>query len=286
MTKILTMRRFGDMGRWGNQLLQYAALTAYAKERGAEFLHPPWLGESVFSGVERAKPVSERLPQYTERYDENGQPVAPEGDELLGRDFHGWAQWHTSWWTPTRREVWRQYELNERWRERMAPALEAVGRRNLVGVHLRRGDYGQGLPWDAITPTSAYLAWLERHWAKFKNPLLFVASEDRALVRDFAAYEPQTVESLGVALEAKPYPLFNYLDEDLRGGAAHRLDFLPEWILLGHCGVLLAANSTFSFTAALWGPKTPLLFRPNGATGEFQYESPWNTWPLRKDRQS
>jgi hypothetical protein len=112
---------------------------------------------------------------------------------------------------------------------------------------------------------------------------LFIATEDRELVEPFAEYSPVTVESLGVELRAEPYPRYNYLPEDIEGRQAHLLDWFPEWYALTQCDVLLAANSTFSLTAAMASRKQPKFWRPAWEWKSFVQEDVWNCLPLRLD---
>ena len=48
---MITFRRLGHLGRWGNQLFQYAGTRLYAHLNGFSCAMPPWLGVEVFSDV-------------------------------------------------------------------------------------------------------------------------------------------------------------------------------------------------------------------------------------------
>jgi hypothetical protein len=198
-------------------------------------------------------------------------------------------QFRTSWWTPERRKVWRDYQPTQAWLERLKPITEAnrYDAGTVIGIQIRRGDYGLGSCYDAITPVAWYIKWLKDHWYKFAfPPKLFIATEDRELVKPFKAYNPRTVESLGVELRAELYPLYNYLPEDVASGKAHLLDWFPEWYALTRCDILLAANSTFSLTAAMVrsaAGKPVSFWRPSWEAQGFVRESLWDCRPLRLD---
>ncbi len=280
----ISMRRLGQYGRFGNSLHQYAALSAVAQETNCEFQSPPWIGEYVFDLPNHR--VTAQLPVYQECYDSAENPLVPSPRELVGHDFYGYAQYHTSWWTPERRTVWKDaFTPSPGWQNRMLPAMaNFYGRgEERVGIHIRRGDYGQGGVYDAITPVEWYLAWLKKHWHALDNPVLFVASEDATLIEAFAGYHPETVETLGIGLQTIPYPYYSYLRQDLSSGKPHLIDFLPEWLMLRECDYLVMANSTFSFTAALCSTQAVRMFRPCIAESRFIEEDVWNCWPLRKD---
>lgn len=277
---IFTMSRLGSMGRWGNQILQYFGLREFAARNGLQFQCPTWYGAQVFDGIE-CIPVRAKTATYMEAYDLDGYPRVPERSDIAGHDFHGWAQWHTSWWHENGR-VPPVFRLLPEWADRLKPLADTLRNTQSIGIHIRRGDYGQGLAWDKRTPVRWYLDWLEQNWADYDDPIVLVAAEDRALVSEFAAYNPHTVESLGVELQAAPYPIYNYLPEDVRSGQPHLLDFLPEWWAMACCTTLVAANSTFSFTAAMAGDVAN-FYRPDCKMQCFRRESVWNSWPLRRD---
>jgi len=287
MERLITFRELGRRGRAGNSLLQRSWVKAYAAEHNASWGVAPWVGEHLF-GL-RDPPVTQKLPPFDERCESGDvhKPVLPNGDEAIGRDYAGWCQFGTAWWTPERRTVWRDYVPTQAWMNRLRPISDTFARAGTtIGIQIRRGDYNQNSPYDAFTSVGWYTAWLGEHWEAFDRPSLFVATEDRLLLDHFAPFAPETVESLGVELRAEPYPLYNYLPEDLASGKPHLLDWFPEWYALTQCDVLLAANSTFSLTAAMVrsaAGKPVSFWRPSWETQGFVEEDIWNCRPLRLD---
>lgn len=287
---LITFSQLNARGRFGNQLGQRSWIKAYATEHDASWGVSPWVGEHLF-GLQDP-PVTEALPAFEEKCESGDvhKPLPPDGDEAIGRDYQGWCQFQTHWWTPERRVVWRDYLPTQAWMNRLRPLSDTFARAGTtIGIQIRRGDYGQGSCYDAITPIGWYLDWLRSHWLGFQTllrPLLFVATEDRDLLDEFASYAPETVESLGVELRAEPYPLYNYLPEDVASGKAHLLDWFPEWYALTQCDILLAANSTFSLTAAMVrsaAGKPVSFWRPSWEAQGFVEEPIWNCRPLRLD---
>jgi hypothetical protein len=279
----VTMRELGSRGRFGNQLLQRSFIKAYAQENNADWGVTPWVGKWLF-GLDDSG-ITEVLPKFPEKCIDGDvhRPVPPDGAEFVGHDYAGWAQFPTAWWTPDRRRVWRDYQPADVWQRRMQPAVDRLAGHTAVGIQIRRGDYGLGSCYDAITPVEWYQRWLFVHWCELNMPRLFVATEDRSLVDEFSYYGPETVESLGVELRAEPYPFYNYNPEDLAGGKPHLLDWFPEWFMLTQCDVLLAANSTFSLTAAMASQKIPEFWRPAWEPKAFVREDVWDCLPLRLD---
>ena len=284
-TRLVTMRELNSRGRFGNQLLQRSFVKAYAQERQAAWGVTPWVGRHLF-GLDDPG-IAAILPKFAEMLQDGDshRPVAPVGDELIGYDYAGWCQFPTAWWNTERRKVWQDYQPTAEWLDRLRPISEAFSRSGVtIGIQIRRGDYGLGSCYDAITPIEWYLHWLDGYAQYYSCPVrLFIATEDRELVEAFAKYNPSTVESLGVCLRADPYPHCYYLPEDIESGRAHLLDWFPEWYALTQCNVLLAANSTFSLTAAMASRKSPVFWRPAWEWESFVREDVWNCLPLRLD---
>ncbi|MGB3655330.1 MAG: alpha-1,2-fucosyltransferase, partial [Rivularia sp. (in: cyanobacteria)] len=61
---VISMSSLGDLGRFGNQLLQYAFLKVCAKKSNARMECSSWIGQTLF-GLEDA-PISRRLPLAVE----------------------------------------------------------------------------------------------------------------------------------------------------------------------------------------------------------------------------
>jgi hypothetical protein len=289
--QMVTMRELGRRGRFGNQLFQRSFVKAYAAEHGADWQVSPWVGEHLFGLSD--PPVTAELPRYEEQGESGDphRPVPPESGTAVGFDYAGYCQFPTAWWTHQNRvTAWRDYRPSAVWRDRLQPAANRLchGAATVVGVHIRRGDYGTfNSPYGDLTPVDWYLDWLTGHWTTLPTPVrLFIATEDRELVKVFAEYRPETVESLGVKLKSKPYPHYNYHPEDLASGKPYLIDWFPEWWLLTQCDVILAANSTFPMTAAMVAGvtrRTPSFWRPSWDVREFVQESLWDCRPLRLD---
>ncbi len=65
---VLTMSSIGQLGRFGNQLFQYAFLRICAEKSGARVVEcPPWIGQTLFGHNDA--PISKRLPPAIERSD-------------------------------------------------------------------------------------------------------------------------------------------------------------------------------------------------------------------------
>lgn len=276
------MRMLGRMGRCGNQILQYAFLKTYARRHNLELQIPAWFGNEFFDINDPACGAS--LPTQVERKDRRDQAPLPEPGEFIDKDFHGWGQFHMGWYNESEREYLKQiFRPTQHFIDRYEPAAEKMtGLR--VGIHIRRGDYGSnGYFWN--TPIEWYLKAMQKLCQTLNGkPSVFIASEDAGLVRAFSHYDPMTAEKLGVELRDAPIPNYNYLPYDLRKRDPREMDFYADWYLLSRCHVMLAPNSTFSYTAAMFSQTGRAFYRSELASEGFIQIDPWNNVPLNRDR--
>jgi hypothetical protein len=61
---VLTMSSIGQLGRFANQLFQYAFLRICAQQSGARVECPAWIGQTLFGHQDA--PISQRLPPAIE----------------------------------------------------------------------------------------------------------------------------------------------------------------------------------------------------------------------------
>lgn len=278
--RYLTMRELGQWGRFGNQCLQCIFLKTYARQYNLELQLPPWVGNHLFNTDDPT--VTEDLESWTEEARGLTYPVPPQNEQLVNRDYRGYAAYHTNYLQPYRKWTTQLFQPTL---ATIQPLQQACGKlRNtagtIIGIHLRRGDYGYGI--FPIIPVMWYLRWLKDHWIRFENPTLFIATESPELVEQFEDYSPQTTTSLGIELTNKPLPDCTYLSHDLQHPTSWQMNWLPDWYLLSQCDVLVTPNSTFSFFAGMMG--NPLEYwRASLAAGEFVQIEPWSAWPLLRE---
>ena len=146
---IVTMSKFGTKpyGRAGNQFLQYAFLKAYCGRYDCRLQLPKWVGNHLLESA-NDPPVSVTLPKYHERVDKanHNYQIPPKEDELVGHDFRGYAQYHTSY---LKQLVGRDNTLagwlrpKDEVTQRVEGAVDRLleGDRVTIGMHIRRGDY-------------------------------------------------------------------------------------------------------------------------------------------------
>jgi hypothetical protein len=257
---VVAMTNLGHNAGFANQLFQYAFLRLYGLRNGAAVETPSWIGEQVFGIPHR--PIARSLPMV-------------KGDEWSMRDLAFWTQKRPPvdvdfWgyfqnpppvWQPHRAFLRRLFSPLPAWREPVRQWLEKhrPPGTTLVAIHVRRGDYlrlAAEKPWFRPIPEAWYLRWLAQIWPTLKNPVLFVATDDRASVLpSFAAYHPIDASEAEARM---PEP---------------RL--LADFEILAHSDVLAACNSSFSHMAALLAGPAQRAFIASPKTESFE---PWDPW--------
>jgi len=293
MSGLITMSRLGSMGRFGNQVFEYMFIRSYAQRYGLDYQVSPWIGQALFGHQD--PPLITNLPRYDERRIRIGgvsrteqlnvalsQSMPPDSMEVAGHDFHGYAQFHTSYYRPQREFICSLFVSIDELRQRLEPAVTPLtdSRRTTIGLHMRRGDTGRLIFY--LTPNEWYLAWLKEHWSRFENPQLFIASEEPSDIEAFREYHPISAKNL-IQLSDERYQLYNYLQYDLTNPTAESMDWFPDWWLLTHCDVLLFGESTFSFSAAMMDSHLRECWRSVLSKQQFVKIDPWDSYPLVRE---
>jgi hypothetical protein len=254
----ITNSLLGGMGYYGNQLFQYAFLKTYAAAHDLHVECPPWIGNYLFAADD--PPISRVLPVV----EDVGDQLIPQSKEVFRNcDFRGYFQYRTSYYAPYRDLIRSLFQPRPEIRDLVKAGWQRVAQqgRTVVGLHLRRNDFGQGFVY--ITPSSWYLRWLEEIWPQLADPVLFIASDEPAKVlRDFKAYRPLSGREMQVGLPKAPY--------------------YPDFYALTQCDLLAIPNSTFSFAAAMLNSRLQKSVRSILPLQSFVEFDPWDDDPLHR----
>jgi hypothetical protein len=281
MSCVITMRELGRYGRWGNQLFQNAFLRCYAARFGIEYQAPEWAGQKIFGLAD--PPITVTLPRKRERCQHAHLPgfgqhvLPPEPGEFHNHDFLGYAQLHTSWYAPYADNLRTLFTPRPSYLEQLQTGLDRLRNAGdtIIGLQIRRSDYGHDAHYR--TPIRWYQDWLTRHMSRFERPVIFVECEDRELYRRFPM-RVETSETLGIKFSRDVMP--NYADclhfpPEQRRASPSFVDFFTNWWLLANCHVLLIANSTYGFTAAMFSTCLREAWRSNLPAQTFVPFEPW-----------
>ena len=244
----------GRNSSFANHLFQYAALKIYAKEHNLEVEIPAtWIGRELFEDCD--DPVISDKPRRQKDFASNPDCIWLNGELLEGCNITGYFQYHTSIYRPYKDYFRKLFATKQSLQEKVSGTFDKLTG-PLIGIHIRRGDYQR--PPNRVAPNEWYLDWLEKNWDTFDNPCLYIASDDpEAVMPDFEKYKPFMCKPNTEAMSM----------------------FLDHYVLQ-HCNVLLASNSTFSFTAAMLNKKGKEFYRPDYQKKTLVSFDPWDSDPI------
>ncbi len=254
---VITMSTLGTNGRFANQLFQYAFLKIYAKEHELRVETPEWIGQYIFGHSD--PPIYKQLPVVQEQSNTLSEACIPTTTEPFKNvDFWGYFQYHTQYYARHKEYFCSLFKPVAEIEMQVAEALNRLRSKGktVVGIHLRRGDYGY--KYFFIAPSAWYKKWLSELWGTLDEPVLFIASDELEKVTgDFAEYNPVTVEDLGIELP--------------------EAEFYIDFYLLINCDIVAISNSSFSFAACMLNERSKLFFRPDLQTEKMIRFEPWNS---------
>jgi Glycosyl transferase family 11 len=290
---VLTMSSLGQMGRFGNQLFQYAFLRICANKTGALVECPPWIGQTLF-GLDDA-PISRRLQPAMEHKDDEKLlfDIVPElvphieklaeakirrisSDTLeqgiTNVDLWGFFQISTHLLAPYKGYILSLFQPVSDLKSPLEEGLKILRSKGktIVGIHIRRGDYLTQVRtgFTLVFPESWYCEWLDKIWDDLEEPVLFLCSDelDRVLPA-FEKFSPVTAHDLQVELPERMQD--------------KNIEFYTDFFILSHCDLVVTSNSIFSFAACLLNERGQLFVRPHwNFSSRFIAFDPWDSEPL------
>ena len=290
---VLTMSSIGQLGRFANQLFQYAFLRICAEKSGARVECPAWIGQTLFGHQDA--PISQRLPPAIESKDREVEqslfdavpafiPYIEKladaksvrlGSEALNTglanvDLWGFFQFHTQHFKPHQqyfRSLFQPVDDLKLALDNGLKLLRSKGK-TIVGIHLRRTDYltEPRAGFTLVFPTKWYCEWLEGIWAELEDPILLLCSDDLdGILDDFAKFSPVTARNLKIQLPV----------------GMEELDFYTDFYLLSQCDIVCSSNSNFSFVACMLNQQAQLFVRPHwNFLSRFISFDPWDSDPV------
>ena len=290
---VLTMSSIGKLGRFGNQLFQYAFLRICAEKSGAKVECPAWIGQTLF-GHNDAK-ISQKLPPAIESWELHinlfdlfpvfipyidklaGLPSTRVGVEVLDKDLvncdlWGYFQVHTQFLRPYKEYFRSLFEPVDDLKSACHGGLNILRSKGktIVGIHIRRGDYiTQSLSrYTFVVPSKWWCEWLDSIWNELEDPILFLCSDDlESIVDDFKRFSPVTWKDLDVQLPERMKDL--------------EVEFYIDFFTLSKCDIVGISNSSFSFAACLLNENGKMFVRPyRDFSKKFLAFEPWNSQPV------
>lgn len=252
---MITFRKLGKLGRFGNQLFQYAGTRLYAEHNGFTWKMPRWIGEDIFQMTNDEWRMTNMVGSFFIPTIQLEDIKSTSWSERLLRPVGLWRR-------SSIEELYRQPEDNiniygylqdqfslqkiaenkervRKWftfKKEIDDAFRTATRKYQpwIGVHIRRGDLvKRGL----AVPIERYLEILPGLVGQ-RN--IFVASDDPAVMEEFASFCPFVIR---------------HSDFDIPPWA---VDF---WLLV-NAQTILGCGSTFSWWAAYLGNKNSYYSPP------------------------
>jgi FkbM family methyltransferase len=254
----VTMSGLGEVGRFGNQLLQYAYLRLYAEAAGCDIETNDWIGRDLFGLSDPF--ISKVLPRLEEKSFDSAGAIAPGARPRTDVDLAGYFAFATNKYAHRKERFRELFQLQGPARAAVDKAWHEIAgdRRSVIAIHVRRSDFGYGRFW--IAPLEWYHVWLGRNWSRWHNPVLYIATDDPSIVTAFGQYS---------TLSAENFPAF-----------PRDLAFVLDFFVMARANTLAIANSTFSFVAAMLNAQAEGFWRPDAARRELTNFEPWASMPL------
>jgi hypothetical protein len=250
------MTSLGSNGRFGNQLLQYGFLRAYAAEFDLEVQVPDWIGRDLFD-LDDPYPILS-LPQLRDDQIDFSQSLCRQSSTIYSNvDIWGYFIYPTRLLARYRELFQSLYQPGLYLSDVSKNVSRNLRNRGetIVTLHLRRGDFGYGRFW--IAPTQWYIAWLHTFWETLDRPVLYVATDDPSVIEQLSFFNPLTAADIS--------------------GAVPGIEFYTDFHVLRESDIVAISNSTFSFTATLLNTDGKTFVRPNQATQGLVAYEPWDS---------
>lgn len=256
---MITFRKLGKFGRFGNQLFQYAGTRLYAELNNFEAVFPKWIGNEIFQGVNgfynpvqkiKALFLSTRQLDDLRSYDKIDQikfliglkKRLPETINIKG--LYSKPEDNINLYSHFQDEF--SLELFKKQKNLICmwfsfkPEIENEYKKITdhlkpwIGIHIRHGDFVKR---DLAVPTIKYLELLKKI-SNGKN--LYIASDDRTITADFKEFKLIKISN----------PLSDVPD------------FIFDFWMLKNAENVLGCGSTFSWWAAFLNKKAGYFSPP------------------------
>lgn len=235
---VVAMSSLGSNGRFANQLFQFAYLRLYGLRHALLPQVPEEWEAREFYGLPGARtPSAEFAKLRFGAFDNDDLGLWVTDDAPRDIDLWGYFQEIPPCWRPHREFLRKLFSLSPERRSQLDDWIARVthdGRRPLVAIHVRRGDYvhlhKDNLPWYRPVPAGWYADWVRRQ--DQPSAAVYVATDSaEEVLPELAGLEP---------LSGRDVP-------EIAGLSPTAIDFE----IMRRADMLAIANSSFSRMAAI-----------------------------------
>jgi hypothetical protein len=257
----VSISELGRKGRFANQLFQFAYVRLYGLRHSLTVETPRWEAERLFPNI-NCETSSLPMPRLSfGPFDDDDLGLWEMRSPPIDIDLDGYFQelpaclaQHRS----TLRHFFRFNETEINSARRWYKETTRDGKRRLIGLHVRRGDYlshsDSNFPWFRTVPIEWYRELLNEMMCIHDDIAVFVATDDpKCVLPEFEGYEL-----------VAPMQSTTGLSEDIR-----------DFICLQYVDELAIANSSFSRMAAILANDKQHCYCPNFSDERFERYQPW-----------
>ena len=277
----VSMTSLGTTGLFANQMFQYLYVKFYALRHCLTAAFPPWQGNHVFD-LEDTSCAGLHLPELSfSPFTEDDLVLWQMAEPPINVDLRGYFQEIPACWQKHRSLVRRMFQVSAEYRRLIDDWRDEVtlaGKRTLIAVHVRRGDYRNWdlqswkTPYFTLISVDWYITWLTAIWPTVDSPILYVATD-----------EPETI-----------LPLFQRFEAITCGPSLQAIpSHIRDFEIMRRADYLAICNSSFSHMAAILAPSTQKCFCASLQRRGFTSYEPWpdrhfwrrfSTWRSRSRR--
>ena len=249
---MISFHRFGHLGRFGNQLFQYAGTRLYAERFGYQYALPDWIGCHIFDGIYPISSIEKLKTFFNKKIQLNDLQTYTKKDIipwLLSKNqrlphtysmeymythqrdrinFYGYMQDEYSF------DVLRKNRNTIKQWFRLKKEIGDIYRfttkdlKPWIGLHIRQGDF---IKIGVDLPISAYREQLDVVIKNYPDHKIFIATNAPEIKKEFAEYDLLEITNPSSVISS---------------------DIFDFW-MLSQAAVVISGGSTFSWWAAFLG---------------------------------
>ena len=256
-------------GRFGNQLFKFFFLKIIENELKAEIRYSNWLGNIAFN-IKESPPIesTDNILAFdpSQTWTLNSALGAIRNLDCTVIDIKGFFQFHTAELNPYIDLFHNTFKVIPELKTKIFEALNnsIYKNKNIISVHLRRGDYlgyeDNPLFWTtSIKSIVDGLKYIKS--SGFRNELIYLASDDISFCKnqfEFEGIEYITADNL-----------FSFNDEGSR--------LLVDFTIFSIACANIISNSSLSFFGSLLNKHSQIFLRPLPNTEVLAPFAPWNS---------
>jgi hypothetical protein len=259
-------------GRFGNQLFKFFFLKIIEQEIDCEIRYPNWLGNIAFNLPASPTPlhcedVLVIHPSFNYTLKDVLRLIREKvvsGSKIL--EIKGFFQFHTSEYSNYKYLLNEIFTINPLLLNQITNALDIVNpeKRNVVSIHVRRGDYTGYTDSEIFWTTpmqSIFKSLTNLNEARFERSLIYICSDDMAYCTE--EFNKKNIQFLC------SNNLFSYSEESIR--------LLVDFTIMTITKANIISNSSLSFFASMNNNNSRIFLRPSPNQELLIPFDPWNS---------